>query len=64
MRQVSKADFFAAIGPMNVHPTIVTDRYPYTSEWRLLDRPHAAPIGRTIGRIEAGEPAKDYYLAT
>lgn len=64
MRQVSRAEFFAAVNPQNVHPTIVTDRYPYTSEWRFLDRPHAPPFGRTVGRIEAGELVKDYLLAT
>ena len=63
MRPVPKAEFFAAVNPLNVHPTIVTDRYPYTCEWRFLDRPHAPPFGCTVGRIEAGVTVQDYFLA-
>ena len=52
MRLATKEEFFATIGPLNVGPTFVNDRYPYTSEWRFLDRPQAPPVGRTVGRVE------------
>ena len=36
MKEVTKEQFYALMGPLNVHPRIMTS-YPYTSEWRLQD---------------------------
>lgn len=43
MREVSKDEFFATVGQMNVHPRIVGD-YPYTSRF-------CSPDGIEYGRI-------------
>jgi len=59
MRQVTKDDFYAAMGPLNVHPTITNDKWPYTSDW-MVGR---VVVGRTVGRLEGPFERKDYYLA-
>lgn len=61
MRAVSKDQFYKAIGNLNVHPTIVTDKYPYTSEWRMLDGQRAL-IGKSVGRMDGGSAVTDYFL--
>lgn len=32
--EVTKEQFFAKIGPLNVHPRLIGS-YPYASEWRM-----------------------------
>lgn len=66
MRQVSKEEFYGPIWKdrLNVHPSIVNDRYPYTSEWRYLNDPMRRIYGRVVGRMEGGLSVKDYYLTT
>lgn len=44
MLEVSKDEFYGSVGQQNVHPHIVSDQYPYKTEWRL-------PSGRVIGKI-------------
>lgn len=34
MIEVSKTEFYNSIGQLNVHPHIVSEKYPYTTEWR------------------------------
>ena len=59
--EVSKDKFYRGIGRQNVHPTIVNDRWPYTSEFKT-------PSGEVRGRIEGYLPAGSalsknrYYL--
>lgn len=39
MTRVSSDEFYARVGPLNVHPTIVSDwsnEYGYVLEWRML----------------------------
>lgn len=50
MIEVSKTEFYNSIGQLNVHPHIVSERYPYATEWRTSS-------GEVQGRIilEAGE---------
>jgi hypothetical protein len=61
MREVTKDEFFAAIGNQNVHPSVQGD-WPYTS--RFLNR----QTGREAGRIEEFlppgkfRPARRYLL--
>jgi hypothetical protein len=61
VRQVSKDEFYKAVGPLNVHPNIVTG-WPYTSEWRLQNDMARTLIGKTILRQEGGQLLTDYFL--
>ena len=60
MKQVSKDDFYKAVGRLNVHPTIVNGTWPYVSDWRFLDTPHRHPFGRSVGKPDG---TSDYFLA-
>jgi len=62
MKPITKEEFFRVVGPLDVNPTIITDRYPSTSEWRF-PRQNRPPIGRSVGRIEGGLKVTDYFLA-
>lgn len=59
MTKVSRDEFYKAVGPLNVHPHIVTS-FPYTSDWQL---PTRQTIGRSVDRVEGGLIVTDYYLA-
>lgn len=65
MKEVSKAEFFAPIyaNNLDVHPTIVSDRYPYTSEWRFPRRPGRPLYGKTVDRVESNQTRTTYLLA-
>ena len=64
MRQVTKDQFYAAVGPLNVHPSIQPGSWPYTSLWKLQSGDQRT-VGKTVGRLEQpGKAATDYYLAT
>jgi hypothetical protein len=56
MREVTKDEFFATVGQQNVHPYMVTDRYPYTEDWRT-------PRGVVLGRV-VPEPGTHPHLFT
>ena len=43
-REVTKDEFFRAMGPQDVHPSI-QGRWPYTSNWNTR-------AGKTIGKTE------------
>lgn len=62
LRSVSKKTFYVFIGPLNVHPRIVSDKYPYTTEWRLHTNGRQL-IGVSIDKIEQGVRYTDYFLA-
>lgn len=64
MRQVTKEEFYGPIfrDRLNVHPRIVTNKYPYTSDFIWLSAPHRAPYGRVVGRMEKGSEFKDYFI--
>jgi hypothetical protein len=56
-REVSLDEFYAAVGPLNVHPQIQPPAtYPYTELWKT-------PTGRVMGRT-VGQPngTSRYYL--
>lgn len=57
MRAVTKEQFFAALGGLNVHPQIQPGPYPYTSLWKLADS--RTVVGRTVGKAGGG---CDYFL--
>lgn len=59
-REVTKDEFFAHIGPRDVHPRIVSAKWPYTAEWEL--RPGRTVVGRTTGRVERGAEVKSYWI--
>ena len=61
-RPVSKEQFYAAMGPLNVHPQIVDDKYPYTTEWRSQNNGRLI-VGKSIWKIENGVQVTDYFLA-
>lgn len=58
--EVTKEQFFAKIGPLNVHPHIV-GCYPYASEWRLQTGAQAMVGWSRDGGTN--EPTR-YYLMT
>lgn len=61
MRQVTKEEFYAAVGSLNVHPKIVSG-FPYECRWIFLNNPHGPLSGKTVDRIEGGLIARDYFL--
>lgn len=61
MKQVSKDEFYKAVGPLDVHPNIVT-KWPYTSEWRLQNDIARTLIGKTVLREERGHVLTEYFL--
>lgn len=63
MRQVSKDEFYAKVGPLNVHPQIQPGPHPYTCLWKLLSGDYRV-IGKSVDRRETpGKIVTDYYLA-
>ncbi|KFB11066.1 hypothetical protein [Nitratireductor basaltis] len=64
MKQVTRDEFFKQINEqkLDVLPRIVTDKYPYTSNWEF--RGSRALYGKTVGRTEAGCTVTDYFLAS
>lgn len=62
MNRVSKAEFFATVGKLNVHPHILPGPYPYSCDWKLLNN------GRVVGhtkeiRLNPGAVETEYYRA-
>jgi hypothetical protein len=57
-KQVTKDQFYAAIGPLNVHPCPIGE-YPYTSEFKT---PNGKIIGKTVGRYT--NPAQPWPVVT
>jgi hypothetical protein len=47
MREVSKAEFFTKMNPLNVHPRICGTHGDYWSDWEMLDSRRL--IGRSVG---------------
>jgi len=61
MRKVTKEVFFATVGPLNVHPRIINESYPYTSDWMVNNGRDS--VGRTVGVYETpGVVVNEYYL--
>lgn len=60
MKDVTKEQFYALMGPLNVHPRIMTS-YPYTSEWRLQDMSRKM-VGKTIDRRDGGHIVTTYEV--
>lgn len=57
MRQVTKDEFYAAVGPHNVHPRIV-EPWPYTS---IFEFPNRREFGRIVP-TNGHDTERDYYL--
>jgi hypothetical protein len=59
-REVTKDEFFNAIGPKNVHPT-PEGKYPYTS---VFYDPNRREHGRIVGELKDGTHTvvNRYYL--
>jgi len=59
--EVSKDEFFAAIGPQNVTPSIITGKWPYSSDYVT---PMREVRGKSVGYLPEGPAleAKRYYL--
>lgn len=60
MKKVSKEEFFAAIGPRDVHPTITNDKYPYKADWKT--RIGRQVVGRSEGFVKDGVAGTNYFL--
>lgn len=60
-REVTKEEFYAAMGPLDVHPQIVT-RWPYTAEWRLQWGMKRAVVGKTVITEGRGTLITTYFL--
>jgi hypothetical protein len=56
-KQVSKEQFFSTVGKLDVHPTIINSKYPYTSDWKLRD---GKVVGRSVGQENVGWLADNY----
>ena len=64
-RQVSKDEFFTAIGPQNVTPSISSSsRWPYSSDYIDYITPMREVRGKSVGYLPEGSAleAKRYYL--
>lgn len=48
-KEVTKDEFYKAIGNQDVHPTIINSRWPYTSHFKTR-------AGRIVGAIESYLP--------
>ena len=61
MTLVTKDEFYGEIyrRNLNVHPTIINGKWPYTSVFRYLNSPHASPFGKAV---ELANGTKEYYL--
>jgi hypothetical protein len=64
MRKVTMEEFYKVMGPLDVHPSIQPGPYPYTSLWKLRQRPDSTPLGKSVGRMEGGQAVTDYFLNT
>lgn len=62
MKQVSRNEFFAAVAAStrDIHPSIVSAKYPYTSEWKFHRELGQPLFGKSVGRKDGGH---DYFLA-
>lgn len=58
-KEVTKAEFFRAIGKMDVHPCIQPGGYPYTAIWQT---PQRSAIGKSVGTIEGGLERNAWFL--
>lgn len=63
MREVTKDEFYKAIGPFDCHPDIV-GRYPYTSLFRMQRSERGFQFREIIGRVEDGDTntASRYFI--
>jgi len=60
VRPVTKAQFYAAIGPLNVYAQIQPGPYPYTSLWKHSNG--SGVVGKSVGVREGGLVRQEYYL--
>jgi hypothetical protein len=51
-REVTRDDFFATVGQLNVHPRIISDGFPYTQDWNT---PAGFIRGKSVDYILKGE---------
>jgi hypothetical protein len=58
-KEVTKAEFFRVIGTMDVHPSIQSGKYPYTSIWQT---PQRSAIGKSVGSMEGGREQTAWFL--
>jgi hypothetical protein len=58
-REVTQAEFFRVMGPINVHPSIQPGKYPYTSIWQT---PQRSAIGESVGSMEGGRERTAWFL--
>jgi hypothetical protein len=56
MRPVSRNEFYERCGPLNVHPSIITDKWPYTSIWKL---PNRDVFGKSVGKPDG---TSEYFI--
>lgn len=52
MREVSREEFYKRIGPLDVHPRIVNDRWPYVSMWEMHHQAGRPCVGKSVGRTD------------
>ena len=63
MREVTMKEFFAVVGPLNVHASIQPGPWPYTSQWKT---PGGQVIGKSVelNNPQLDEPRATYFLST
>ena len=59
MRQVTEAEFFAAIGVRDCHPRIINSVYPYAS---VFYTPQDEDLGRIVPKGDALAHVDEYFL--
>jgi hypothetical protein len=63
MRKVTQDEFYAHIGPLDVHPSIRPGPWPYTSDWKLRS---GLIVGKSVAVYINGKNGltrNEYYLS-
>lgn len=63
MREVTKDQFYAKIGPLNVAGRITTDKWPYTMEFCNQAGYSREPLAKIVGELEGVIERIRYYIA-
>ena len=61
MREVTQKEFYDVIGPLNVHPHIINDKWPYTSDFLTPSGQFRGRVVNTDSLID-GLHERKYYL--
>lgn len=63
MREVSKDQFYAKIGPLNVAGRITNNNWPYTMEFYNQSGYSREPLARMVGELDGVFERQRYFIA-